>query len=147
MRIAVLKYIRGDNEYFIRRGVCMGNFDIKNFRVAPEYVKKTKEQYEVLQNTNKLFLSSTGKQVGLISIHVVNLGYDEPDEPILIYFEVKKERDKKDFVQYKFEQCKKEFLLQARQKNEFKNRRFEFYVISREYVRKNCKNNYYYAMH
>ena len=143
----MIKYIQGDNEYFIRRGVCMGNFDIKNFRVAPEYVKKTQEQYKVLQNTNKVFLSSTGKQVGLINIHVANFGCDEHDEPIIIYFEVKKERDKKDFVQYKFEQCKKDYLLQARQKNEFKNRRFEFYVISREYVRKNCKNNYYYAMH
>ena len=70
----------------------MGNFDIKNFRVAPEYVEKTQELYKVLQNTNKVFLSSTGKQVGLINIHVVNFGCDEHDEPILIYFEVKKRK-------------------------------------------------------
>ena len=98
-----------------------------------------------LYEANKMFLRLYGRIYGLKDIQSMDLSLGSPKADV--YFVVKTEKDKEKFLIAAFQKCSDKYLKYMKRIPEFNDWNFNFFVLSREDVKKNYSGNYYYAMH
>lgn len=66
---------------------------------------------------------------------------------VLICFVVNTDIDKSIFLKEKYDECCNEYLSFIKQFDQYKIYAYEFMILSREEVKRDYDENYYYAMH